>query len=278
MTPALESSSPPLIHSLSHFPSFTLVSIPRSFFVVASSRTLSTLAPCLTWHTCFLSTACFNPRSVGRRVRVGGDAGGGGEGRVLRTRRARGRKRAEKGGRKRRRGKRREREKDRTAAAGWSARAVEGTVGALNPFKYNQYRGVPSTLSVIWMIFTVHSYNPRRARAQMHTYAASLSLSLFRRSSPLFDREKYPLSPSAPPALIAVSDRPPSSSLSSTPPPFLAVFFIKNPPSCQRSAQAAIGPRIQVDCANSIDNHFFLTRGKRNTLCLNAQHVYRIYK
>lgn len=97
---------------------------------------------------------------------------------MLRTRRARGRKRAEKGGRKRRRGKRREREKDRTAAAGWSARTVEGTVGALNPFKYNQYRGVPSTLSVIWMIFTVHSYNPRRARAQMHTYAASLSLSL----------------------------------------------------------------------------------------------------
>lgn len=44
-------------------------------------------------------------------------------------------------------------------------RAVEGTVGALNPFKYNQYRGggkgrcLPPS-PVIWMIFTVHSYNP----------------------------------------------------------------------------------------------------------------------
>lgn len=136
------------------------------------------------------------------------------------------------------------RERDRKAAVGWLAQAVEGTVGALNPFKYNQYWGVPSTLSVIWMIFTVHSYNPRRARAQMHTYAASLSFALFRLSSPLFDREEYPLTPSAPPALIAVPDHFPSPCPSSTLLRSSLYFLLKTPPSCQRNAPTAIGPRI----------------------------------
>lgn len=37
-------------------------------------------------------------------------------------------------------------------------RLVEGTVGALNPFKYNQYQD--AFYPRLWMIFTVHLNNP----------------------------------------------------------------------------------------------------------------------
>lgn len=37
-------------------------------------------------------------------------------------------------------------------------RLVEGTAGALNPFKYNQYQG--AFYPRLWMIFTVHLNNP----------------------------------------------------------------------------------------------------------------------
>lgn len=153
MTPVLEGNS--FSFSLPPLPSFTLVSIPRSFLVVALSRTSPTLVSLL---VSLGTLAFYRQRALTLEAWDVGFASV-----VTRAEAAkgecstRGGKGAEKGGRKRRREK--ERDIYRTAA-GWSARTVEGTVGALNPFKYNQYRGVPSTLSVIWMIFTVHSYNP----------------------------------------------------------------------------------------------------------------------
>lgn len=60
------------------------------------------------------------------------------------------------------------REKGRLSLRG-GRQAIEGTVGALNPFKYNQYRweGVRTfhPLGYMDMIFTVHSRTTRKPRA-----------------------------------------------------------------------------------------------------------------
>lgn len=67
-----------------------------------------------------------------------------------------GRSEGTKKGVRRRRYEGGEREKEVGRLAQGGGRAVEGTVGALNPFKYNQYRGeqgdenVPSTLSRLY--------------------------------------------------------------------------------------------------------------------------------
>lgn len=103
-------------------------------------------------HTCFLSTAYFNPRAApvgwggvggvggGRRRRGRAREGGGTEAATLGDEnRARERERVS---RVREREKRKEEEEDtqpgRLPAAGRGC-----TAGALNPFKYNQYQGVP---------------------------------------------------------------------------------------------------------------------------------------
>lgn len=143
MTPALKSLSFLFYHSLLFLP------LSHPSFTPCQR----TCAPCLTRHTCFLSTACFNLRSAGscrrqrglRRWKVSVLWGRGGWWRVE----------IEK-----------KREKEWLSLRG-SRQAIEGTVGALNPFKYNQYRWeeMPSILSVIWMIFTVHSRTTRKPRA-----------------------------------------------------------------------------------------------------------------
>lgn len=99
------------------------------------------------------------------------------------------------------------REKGRLSARG-GRQAIEGTVGALNPFKYNQYRweGAPSTLSVIWIWFLPFIRVQHVSRARMHAYVRSPL------SAILWPREIF------------------------TSFPFLPIFFIKNSSSRQRNA------------------------------------------